>query len=673
MSRLRYSPRFGSLRRLALIALVTTCAALVASPGSALASTADPGGSASALNGFAAYCQRISSANGRTGGPYEATLTDLKLRSSCSFQMDDPWTLAAMPDELAQMNSATNGRAQAYQSVIYDTARKYQLPPAYLGAVMMAESRGDAFAVGDQGHSLGLFQLHDRGLGQSLGDRRFDPVLSAQIAAAALSEGWREGLHRGLAGDDLVGFAYGYKFNPGGDHTKSGMTLRTIYRRFTGGPTLQGDPPLDFTGILQDAAVFGASGSDYFVILFRPQDVPYSGPTSLAEIDPVNLKTAGGNQGVTAQNQGFRLPGAPMFSLGPSGSAVALLMLMGLAAGLVYRVRPAPVGGQGRPPQTSPTGPGSVLAMAMFKRKPNEKSREVPSASVTVAAPYSPPAQSTAGGSLAAYMEAPAVEVGSERIRILEEQIRDQRVLLEQAEKEFQRETAGLKAHLYSQAATLQAILDHLEQRLRPLQEYIAREESNLSNLVEDMTRRPEDFVAENFAGYIATQKASIDLTRKSIEDQRNPFIEYFEEQMEALELSLKRFDPFIERLASNLDEQQEILEGFLGAMRDDAFQAVRGYLDERADIWKQFASSGETEPTDTYRRLRHLRDGFARLAQGQQNLSDLLAHTARADDHIGNLVRPQGRTDVPIPMPIRDEARPVSDVSAEPEDALAE
>jgi DNA repair exonuclease SbcCD ATPase subunit len=260
--------------------------------------------------------------------------------------------------------------------------------------------------------------------------------------------------------------------------------------------------------------------------------------------------------------------------------------------------------------------------------------------------------------------------VGSERIRILEEQIRDQRVLLEQAEREFQQETTGLKVHLQAQAATLQTILGHLEQRLRPLQEYIAKEEANLNNLVEDMTRRPEDFVAENFAGYISTQKASIDLTRKSIEEQRNPFIEYFEEQMEALELSLKRFDPFIQRLAANLDEQQEILEGFLGAMRDDHFQAVRGYLDERADTWKQFATSGDTDPTDTYRRLRHLRDGFARLAQGQQNLSDLLAHTTRADDHIGDLVRPQGRTDTPIPMPIRDEARPATEaVPAAPEE----
>ncbi|HEY5477224.1 MAG TPA: hypothetical protein VIK11_10985, partial [Tepidiformaceae bacterium] len=387
-------------------------------------------------------------------------------------------------------------------------------------------------------------------------------------------------------------------------------------------------PPVDFTGILQDAAVFGGgTGSDYFVMLFRPQDVPYSGPTSLAEIDPAAPDHGANSRGSTAQDQGLPLPFGQTFGLGPYGSAAILLMLVGLAAGLVYRVRPVPVGGQGRQLQTLQTGLGSVLAMAMFKRKSNDKIGDENAARAAAAAPPPSMAAPSAGAPSVAPVvsaPAPASAVESERIRILEEQIRDQRVLLEQAEKEFQQETAGLKVHLQAQAATLQTILGHLEQRLRPLQEYIAKEESNLNNLVEDMTRRPEDFVAENFA----TQKASIDLTRKSIEEQRNPFIEYFEEQMAALELSLKRFDPFIQRLAANLDEQQEILEGFLGAMRDDHFQAVRGYLDERADTWKQFANSGDTDPTDTYRRLRHLRDGFARLAQGQQTLSDLLSHT---------------------------------------------
>lgn len=308
--------------------------------------------------------------------------------------------------------------------------------------------------------------------------------------------------------------------------------------------------------------------------------------------------------------------------------------------------------------------------MAMFKRKSNGRSSETP-------AGYAPPPLSQQATSAtpgvqpatAPAMPETAANYGSERIRILEEQIRDQRALLGQAEQEFDQETGGLKVYLQRQGVTLETILNQLEQRLRPLREYVAREEANLNSLIEDMTRRPEDFVAENFAGYISTQKANIDLTRKSIEQQRNPFIDYFEQQMEALELSLKRFDPFIERLAANLDEQQEILEGFLGAMRDEHFQAVRGYLDERSEAWTSFAAAGETDPTDTYRRLRQLRDGFSRLSQGQQHLTDVLTQTTHADDHLGDLVRPQGRTDAPIP--IREDARPATAepvAAAEPE-----
>jgi hypothetical protein len=644
------------MRRTRILMVVVIAAAATFAARSPHAGFAASSGRGSDVQAFAAYCQRLSSATAGTPGPYEATLTDLKARSSCTFQLDDPWRLAAVPDEVAQLGTA-NGRAQqGYRSVIYDTAAKYQIPPAYLSAVMMAESRGDAFAVGDRGHSLGLFQLHDQGLGQSLGDRRLDPVLSAQIAAAALSEGWREGLKRNLSGDDLIGFAYGYKFNPGGDRHESGTTVRAIYRRFTGGPSVAGDPNVDFSGILQDAAVFGGSGSDYFVTLFRPQDMPYSGPRSLAEVGSKGPGEGAVDRGLPAQDRGSPSPFGAIFALGPAQTAVALLLLLAVAAA-AYRIRPA-VAGAPSSARSNGTISGGVLHMAMFKRKSSDRPAETSAGYVSQ--PSSPQQASTPAGapSLAAPpMPETASVRGSERIRIIEDQIRDQRALMAQAEQEFDQETTGLKVYLQRQGATLDTILNQLEQRLRPLREYVAREESNLNGLIEDMTRRPEDFVAENFAGYISTQKANIDLTRTSIEQQRNPFIDYFEQQMEALELSLKQFDPFIERLAANLDEQQEILEGFLGAMRDDHFQAVRSYLDERSEAWVTFAAAGETDPTDTYRRLRQLRDSFARLSQGQQHMGDLLTQTTQADDHLGDLVRPQGRTDPPIP--IREDARP--------------
>lgn len=314
---------------------------------------------------------------------------------------------------------------------------------------------------------------------------------------------------------------------------------------------------------------------------------------------------------------------------------------------------------------TSPVADRSgVLAVAMFKWKSNERDETGPEP----APEFTPPTMMTGTDGFAASLAllfpapeqpAPVLNVGSERMHIIEEQVRDQRALLDQAEQEFKQETAGLKTHLHGQAATLEAILGHIEQRLRPLREYIAREESNLDELVEDITSRREDFVAENFGGYIAAQKAGIEVARGSIERQRNPFVEYFEEQMAAVELSLKRFDPFIQRLATNLDEQQQILEGFLTAMRDDQFRAARDYLDGRAATWKQFVASGEIDLADTYSQLQQLRDGFAPLAAGQQHLADLLLHTAAADERLGSIVR---RADAPVPAPAdQEEERPLS------------
>jgi len=50
-------------------------------------------------------------------------------------------------------------------------------------ATMLVESRGDAHQIGDHGHSVGLFQLNDRGegAGMTMG-QRMDPVINARRA-----------------------------------------------------------------------------------------------------------------------------------------------------------------------------------------------------------------------------------------------------------------------------------------------------------------------------------------------------------------------------------------------------------------------------------------------------------------------------------------------------------
>ncbi len=117
-----------------------------------------------------------------------------------------------------------------YRDLIERLGQLYNVPAAFLGAVMMAESGGNAAAVGDEGHSVGLFQLHDAGMGRGLGDLRLDPELSAAIGARGLAAGWHEGLRRGLTGEELARFAYDYRFNPGGGDGYQGDSMMSHFR-----------------------------------------------------------------------------------------------------------------------------------------------------------------------------------------------------------------------------------------------------------------------------------------------------------------------------------------------------------------------------------------------------------------------------------------------------------
>ena len=117
-----------------------------------------------------------------------------------------------------------------HRDLLERLAEAYSVPAAFLGAVMMAESGGDPRAVGDEGASVGLFQLHERGMGAGLGDLRFDPELNAAVGARGLAVGWHEGLRHDLRGEELVRFAYDYRFNPGGGPGWQGDAVYSHYR-----------------------------------------------------------------------------------------------------------------------------------------------------------------------------------------------------------------------------------------------------------------------------------------------------------------------------------------------------------------------------------------------------------------------------------------------------------
>lgn len=146
---------------------------------------------------------------------------------------------SAVPHTPVQSNGAAD--PDQWDSMLNRLGQKYNVPPMFLKAVMLIESGGRPDAVGDSGHSVGLFQLHDMGYGHGMGDLRFDPEANADRAARGLAEAWHAGERAGYAGEFALRAAYDYSFNPGGGFAYQGDAL---VRQFNGLLAEQGLPPL---------------------------------------------------------------------------------------------------------------------------------------------------------------------------------------------------------------------------------------------------------------------------------------------------------------------------------------------------------------------------------------------------------------------------------------------
>jgi murein DD-endopeptidase MepM/ murein hydrolase activator NlpD len=117
-----------------------------------------------------------------------------------------------------------------FKELLAGLAREFDVSENFITAVMFAESGGDPRAVGDNGHSVGLFQLHDRGMGHGMGDDRYDPEKNARVGVAGLAGSWHDGLAKGLTGEELVRFAYDQRFNPGGGWAYQGDRVVGYWR-----------------------------------------------------------------------------------------------------------------------------------------------------------------------------------------------------------------------------------------------------------------------------------------------------------------------------------------------------------------------------------------------------------------------------------------------------------
>ncbi len=122
-----------------------------------------------------------------------------------------------------------SGDPDQWDGLLNRMGQKHNVPPMFLKAVMMIESGGRPDAVGDSGHSVGLFQLHDMGYGHGMGDSRFDPEANADRAARGLAEAWQAGERAGFSGEHALRAAYDYSFNPGGGFAYQGDALVAAY------------------------------------------------------------------------------------------------------------------------------------------------------------------------------------------------------------------------------------------------------------------------------------------------------------------------------------------------------------------------------------------------------------------------------------------------------------
>ena len=145
----------------------------------------------------------------------------------------------AAPHTPIQSNSKAD--PDHWDSLLNRMGQKHNVPPMFLKAVMLIESGGRPDAVGDSGHSVGLFQLHDMGYGHGMGDLRFDPEANTDRAARGLAEAWQAGERAGYTGEYALRAAYNYSFNPGGGFAYQGDAL---VRQFNALRSEQGLPPL---------------------------------------------------------------------------------------------------------------------------------------------------------------------------------------------------------------------------------------------------------------------------------------------------------------------------------------------------------------------------------------------------------------------------------------------
>jgi len=109
------------------------------------------------------------------------------------------------PDPYATRPVSSVGGIGQWREMAAQYGQQHGVPPEYILALILAESGGRADAVGDGGHSVGLFQLHDRGVGTGYTvEQRQDPRLQFELMMPRIARAYQQGLARGLSGAPLA-------------------------------------------------------------------------------------------------------------------------------------------------------------------------------------------------------------------------------------------------------------------------------------------------------------------------------------------------------------------------------------------------------------------------------------------------------------------------------------
>ena len=245
----------------------------------------------------------------------------------------------------------------------------------------------------------------------------------------------------------------------------------------------------------------------------------------------------------------------------------------------------------------------------------------------------------------------------SPRLERMAEFFSSQQHLLETTQQQYQEEVQPLNALLARQSVTQQRLLANLETRLRPLNEYADGEEANLDALEQRMLEQGPDFIQRSFSEYLETQRQRIAETREQIDDQRLPLLAYGEDQRDAVEVALSRFDADMEALELNLAEQRKLLMRMLDAMRSDSFVAVKQFLEAREVTMSELADTGITDPGQIGHSVQNLRGAVDAMASQSVHIQSVLEATDSADERLVDSAPGSGAYPLPEPAESFDEA----------------